>query len=149
MTKIIQQPKIKKLEKLIFNPMVQHQTSFHPEVLRIQNEAEFTRIDFICYPDRIYVNGGWVQISRESFIRTAGSKERLKLVNAINIPIAPVKHYFKSIKDSLCYTLYFPPVPKGTTTIDIIECEAPGGTWFNFYSVSMERIKQKKLVVGN
>lgn len=150
MIKEIEKLKVNELEKLVFNPMVKHQTSGHPEILRIENDAEFTRIDFIYYTCSYYENGGWVQMSERTFIRPVGSKLKLKLLKAVNIPIAPTKHWFKTTKDILCYTLYFPPVPNGTKVIDIIEKEcANDDTWFNFYAVSMESIRKEKLIVGN
>lgn len=146
----IKAPKVWELEKFIFNPMVKHQVSPETDILRIEHEAEFTRIDFIYYPKPCYINGGWVEIAKNTFIRTVGSKQQLKLVKAINIPIAPTKHYFKSVKEFLCYTLYFPPIPKETAFIDIIEKEVPDdNTWFNFYGVSMETIRKEKLITGN
>lgn len=149
MTKLIEKPKVDLQEKVVFNPMVKHQTNGHPEVLRIQNEENFTRIDFIYFAKSYYVNGGWIQIDRDTYIRPIGSKERLTLVEAVNIPIAPIKHYFKSTKDFLCYTLYFPPVPKGTKTIDIIEGLGGNNSWFNFYGVSMETVRKEKIIVGS
>lgn len=145
----IAKPKIKELEKLIYKPFVHQQNVEHMETMRIENDPEYTRIDFLYYACPRYVDGGWIQISRDTFIRPVGSNHRLKLVSAVNIPIAPTKHYFKSTRDILCYTLYFPPVPKGTKSIDIIENEILGGTWFNFYGVSMEIVRRDKIIVGN
>ncbi len=147
--KEIEKPKVKELERLIYNPIVKHSPFQNLETMRIEIDPEFTRIDFIYYACNIYVNGGWVRILRDTFIRPSGSKTCLKLVNAINIPIAPKKHWFKSTKDLLCYTLIFPALPKGTKSIDIIENETPGGSWFNFYGVSMETVRSQKLIVGN
>ena len=149
MTKLIEKPKVDELEKVVFHPMVKHQTNGHPEVLSIQNDENFTRIDFIYFAKSYYVNGGWIQINRDTYIHPIGSKERLTLVKAINIPTAPTKHYFKSTKDLLCYTLYFPPVPKETKTIDIIEGLGGNNSWFNFYGVSMETVRKEKIIVGN
>lgn len=149
MTKIIEEPKVDKLEKVVFNPMVKHQTNGHPEVLRIENEAEFTRIDFIYYAKPYYLNGGWVGIAGDTFIRTVSTKERLTLVKAVNIPITPSRHFFKSTKEFLCYTLYFPPVPKGTKSIDIIEGLGGDNSWFNFYGVSMDTVRKERIIVGS
>lgn len=150
MIKEIEKPKVKELEKLIYNPLVKKNTNSQPEILRIQNDDNFTRIDFIYYPKSYYVNGGWVQIDRDTFIRPVGSNQRLKLIKAINIPLAPTKHFFKNSKEFLCYTLYFPSLPKETSSIDIIENEGTHEeTWFNFYGVSMERVLSEKLVAGN
>lgn len=149
MIKEIEKPKVKEFEKVIYNPMVKHQTNGHPEILRIQMDAEFTIIDFIYYPDPKYINGGWVQIYNETFIRPVDSDQRLKLAKAITIPIAPTKHYFKSTKEFLCYTLCFPPLPKNTSYIDIIEGVGGSERWFNFYGVAMERVKTERIVAGN
>jgi len=145
----IEEPQIETLEKVVFSPNMKNKTIETTEILRIENEDDFTRIDFICYAPTRYINGGWVEILKDTFIRPVGTTHKLTLVKAVNIPIAPKKHYFRSKRDMLCYTLYFPPLPKGTTSIDIIESEASGGNWFNFYGVSMERVRSEKLIVGN
>ena len=148
--KEIIEPQIKELEQLVYKPMVIHQVSDSTEILRIENDPNFTRIDFIHYATPIYINGGWVQLYSKTFIRPVGSNLCLTLVNAINIPIAPKKHYYKSTKDFLCYTLVFPALPPGTQSIDIIEKEIPGdNTWFNFYGVSMDKVRSERLIVGN
>ena len=149
MKTIIEEPEIKEEEKIIFSPIITHKSNSSPDVLRIENDEEFTRIDFIYQARSYYINGGWVQISKDTFIRPCGSESKFKLLKAVNITIAPVKHYFKSTKELLCYTLYFPALPKGTSKIDIIESETPGENWFNFFGVSMERVRTEKLIVGN
>ena len=145
----LKEPKIKQIEKIVFNPMVKKQIIGSPELLRIEINNELTKIDFIYYAKPYYVNGGWVQISRDTFIRPKGSGLRLKLISSTNISIAPKKTYLNSTKAILCYTLYFPALPESTKSIDIIECESVGGNWFNFYDVSLEKIKSQKIVVGN
>lgn len=149
MTTIIEEPKIKESEKIIFSPIITHKNSYCPDLLKMEIDEEFTRIDFIYYARSYYINGGWIQISKDTFIRPCGSESKFKLLKAVNIPIAPVKHYFKSTKDILCYTLYFLALPKGITKIDIIESETHGGNWFNFFGVLMEKVRTEKLIVGN
>jgi hypothetical protein len=149
MKELIELP-TKEKEHVVFKPLVKHQVSTSAEILRIENDPNFTRIDFIVYASPIYVNGGWVQMYSQSFIRPVGSNLCLTLVKAVNIPIAPTKHFFKGKKDFLCYTLVFPALPEGTKSIDIIEKEIPGdNTWFNFYGVSMDKVKSERLVVSN
>ncbi len=145
----VERVKIKKIEKVVFNPIVHHKISDGSEVLRIENEDDFTRIDFIYYPRPYYIDGGWVSISSKSFIRPVDTNDKLTLLKAINIPIAPTKHYFRNVNEFLCYTLIFPPLPKNTKYIDIIESESAGADWFNFYGVEMNRITRKRLEVGN
>lgn len=144
-----EEQQIKELEKIIYRPMLKHQICHNAEIMRIKEEDDLTRIDFIYYATPYYKNGGWVQLEGGTFIRPIETKQRLTLVKAVNMPIAPTKHWFKSTKEFLCYTLYFPPLPKGTTAIDIIECDVKGGDWFNFYGISMERVRTEKIIVGN
>jgi hypothetical protein len=140
---------IEKIEKIIYNPRIVIKKSTHIDLLSISEEEGFTRIDFIYTAPKRYTNGGWVQMHPDCFIRPCGSSTQLKLVKAVNIPIAPTKYIFKKINEVLCYTLYFPALPSGTTAIDIIESESPGENWFNFYRVSLERIKSGKIQVNN
>lgn len=145
----IEKPKIKEREKLIYNPVVKqlpaHDTGF--KIMRIEMEDNYTRIDFV------YNNGrfAWVQIQPDSFIRPVGSQIRYPLMKVQGIPIAPVKHFFKNPNETLYYTLYFSALPKDVKTIDIIEKEinTPGHNYFNFYGVSMEKVRTEQLNVGN
>jgi hypothetical protein len=140
---------IEKVEKIIYNPRIIIKETTHIDVLRISDEEEFTRIDFIYTAPKRYTNGGWVQMHPDCFIRPCGSSTQLKLVKAVNIPIAPSKYFFKKINEVLCYTLYFPALPTGTTSIDIIESESFDENWFNFYGVSLEQIKSDRIQVNN
>jgi hypothetical protein len=109
----------------------------HTKSLRIKGiEAteEYTRIDFIYRSSMVYINGGWIQMERNAYIQPVGSTQKYRLLRAIGIPIAPLKHYFKRQGEYYTYTLIFPALPKNTTQIDIIEKLAPG-SYFNFYNV--------------
>jgi hypothetical protein len=103
-------------------------------VKSIEVTAEYTRIDFIYKSSMVYDNGGWIQMEPDSYIQPTGSTTQYKLVKAIGIPLMPLKHYFKRQGEFYPYTLIFPPLPKDTTAIDIIEKLAPG-TYFNFFNV--------------
>lgn len=148
----IETPKPKIEEKnrtLIYNPHIKTDMLKDMKVMRIELDDEFTRIDFVYYASRIYSGGGWVRIHDTCFIRPCKTKQKLKMLRAVNIPIAPKMHHFKSNKDCLYYTLYFPPLPKDTKEIDIIEMETSDPSFFNFYGVSMERVKREAIVIPN
>ena len=136
-----------KRKNFVHNPKVEKGTKVDHQVLKIEMGDELTRVDFMYRNPYDY--SGWIQISGNSFIRVAGSQIKLGLVKAVNIPITPTKHFFKRKGDYLAYTLYFPALPKGTKKIDIIEREASGGTWFNFYGVSMQTVWNDVLIVNN
>jgi len=144
-----EEPTIVELEKPIYTQVFKPQKAANAELLRICNEDDLTRIDFLYRPDTRYMNGGWAQIAPQSFIRPIGTESKLMLVKAVNIPYAPNKHYFKSHKEILAYTLYFPRVPAGTTAIDIIEKETSDPTYFNFYSIPIQQVRTKVLKVGS
>jgi len=113
----------------------------HKQSLRIKSiEAsdEYTRIDFIYRSSEVYDNGGWIQIDKDSYIQPKGSSRKYRLVKAIGIPLAPLKHYFKRQGEYYSYTLVFPALPKNTVSIDIIEKLAPG-FFFNFYNIAYSK----------
>ena len=116
----------------------------------VQNEAEereLTVIHFITRPDTVkYSAGWWVMVEPTIFIRPVGSKDKLGLVYALNIPTAPQKYYFSNKTEQLHFTLFFPALPKDTTHIDIIEVEG-GSTqqFFNYYNVPMSEINRMPL----
>lgn len=149
MTKVIELPKIKELEKVVFNPPVKpiQRDGTELKLMRIEKEENYTRIDFV------YNNGkfAWVQIQPETFIRQVGSTIKYPLIKSQGIPIAPNKHYFFSPCQILYYTLYFAAIPQNVKAIDIIEKEikTSGHNFFNFYGVSMETVKSKQIEVGN
>jgi hypothetical protein len=138
-----------KHQELIYNPMILHKTSKNVQVMRIELDEKYTRIDFAYQASSKYINGGWVQLHSTCYIRPINTNLKLKLLKAVNIPIAPRKHFFKSTKDNLYYTLYFPALPPDTKAIDIIEMETSDPSFFNFYGVSVERIKKEFIRIYN
>ena len=109
------------------------------------DEGELTVIHFIVKPNTVkYAAEWWVQVQPRIFIRACGSKERLGLVYAHNIPVAPQKYFFKNGHEQLHFTLFFPALPKGTTHIDIIENQGGSMTrYFNYYRVPMSKINNR------
>ena len=104
----------------------------------IELSDEYTRIDFVYRAPQMYINGGWIQMESNAYIQPVGSQVKYYLLRAINIPIAPIKHYFKRKGEFHTYTLIFPALPADTTKINIIEKEAPG-TYFNFYNIDYSK----------
>ena len=100
----------------------------------IETSDECTRIDFIYRAPDHYYNGGWIQMEGTAYISPVGSGTKYRLVQAINIPITPLKHYFKRKGEFHTYTLIYPGLPKSTRKIHIIERIAPGN-YFNFFNV--------------
>ena len=133
--------------RTVRNPSFDHQDSAAVRVLRITEEDGLTRIDFVVY-SRTFV---WVNMREESFIRPVNTSIQLTLVKAVNIAIAPDKHWFKDRNQALYYTLYFPALSKEVKAIDIIEMEEANShhRYFNFYGVSLERVAREIIMVNN
>lgn len=70
-----------------------------------------------------YHSGWWVNINEDSYL--TNGKEEIKMLNAMNIPLSPKKHYLKKFGDSLQFVLIFPAVPKSWNTFNFIERTQP------------------------
>jgi hypothetical protein len=137
------------VSEIIYRPAIKINSNTNMEVLSISRNDDYTQIDFVYTPCNKYNCGWWIRIEKDSFIRVKGTTSKLKLIKAINIPFAPRKRFFKS-KDSFGhFTLIFPAVPKETESIDIIECESGLLDYFNFYDVSMIKVRTEVIVCNN
>lgn len=121
----------------LYNPGALNHNLEH-RLKNIEITDDYTLIDFIYRSSMIYDNGGWIQMERDAYISPVGSSMKYKLIRAIGIPIAPIKHYFKRQGEYHTYSHIFPAMPTGTTKINIIEKEAPG-TYFNFYGIDFSK----------
>jgi hypothetical protein len=147
---LTEHPYPEKKVKPVYNPNVEYQDNSSIDVMRITQEAELTRIDFVHRASPIRINGGWVRIEPETFIRPVNTNMRLTMVQAVNIPLAPAMHWYKNNRECLYYTLFFPRLPDDVVAIDIIEREvARPHNFFNLYAVSLERIATEIIIVNN
>ncbi|MFA6923858.1 MAG: hypothetical protein WC223_06335 [Bacteroidales bacterium] len=120
----------------------------HPQLLRVITSEKHTRIDFGYQCDSYYVRGGWVTIAPKTFICVKGSDNKLFLIKAENIPYAPEKYHFKSTVDNLLFSLYFPTLPAGINSFDIIEKENPKPTDFNYYDIQLNPTSAIPLLIS-
>jgi len=122
---------------LFSNPA--HNTSCENlQLLRIILEPEQTRVDLGYQATDYYTRGGWVGMSDEAFIRIHPDGVKLRITGTENIPMGKNKHEFKSTRDWLYFSLYFPPIPFKTCRIDLIEREKSDGSDFNFYDIQLK-----------
>lgn len=121
-------------------PESTEQQKKNPEILRVVLNCDFTRIDFGYAAPFIYEKGGWIRIAPYSFIVVQGSKQRYRLKDTWNIPVAPEVFKFESIKDWKIFSLYFEPIPVRSCKIDIIEEEEPNKNDFNYYNVVLDDV---------
>jgi len=83
---------------------------------------------------RKYVNGGWVNIYPTTYL--VHLNEKLPLLHAENIPMAPLLHVFKKVGELKQFTLIFPPIPKDWKTFSLIE---KSGKYEGFTLLNIER----------
>jgi hypothetical protein len=123
--------------KIIKRPVVLEGPESDVAISEIEINDELTRIDFFYISSRLYYKGGWIQMHPSCYIRPNGTDLKLQLIKAEGIPIAPIKYHFQCQGQAHSFTLYFPALPKGTTTIDVIERDGNIPNDFNFYCVSV------------
>src|SRR5215207_9149516 len=84
-------------------------------------EQSYTILHCTYYSSSMYVNGGWVTIWKNTFLENVITGERLPLVMAIGIPLAPDKHYFKYKGEYFPFTLVFDKLPPSWPLFDLKE----------------------------
>ena len=108
----------------------------HMGIERIIMHVNYTQVDFVYIASKKYLNGGWIQLHKDCFIRPSGTEIEYKMIEAIAIPIAPSKLHFNAPGQVHQYSLLFPAISKDIEYIDVIEKKAKG-TFFNFYSIAL------------
>lgn len=104
---------------ITFNTHTYTKIEVSNDILTDYEEAGYTYLHCTYFTSPRYHGGWWVNIT-EDCVLTNGDAS-LKMLNAMNIPLAPKKHYFKKFGDSLQFTLIFPAIPDSWTTFDFKE----------------------------
>ena len=87
------------------------------------------------FADNNYTNGGWVSISKDTYISTDNDSKKLYLIAADGIPLSPDTHQYLNENDELSFKLIFPLIDN-SNSINMIECE-DNKSCFNFYNISL------------
>ena len=76
----------------------------------------------------------WCNINANTYIINDYSPfDKLKLVRASGIKVAPDKTYYGGVNKTISFKLYFPPIPKDTRSFSLIE---PDSSWC-FYGITL------------
>jgi hypothetical protein len=134
--------------RIIKSPTAEYIPDSNVGIESISLDDDYTRIDFVYISPKEYPNVSWVQMHGDSYIRPVGTENKYKLIRAINIPLAPNKHFFKKSGQVLKYTLLFPALPKNIKQIDIIEKLVPG-PYFNFFRVDIAHGQPLLITLNN
>lgn len=117
-----------------------------PQLLRIEFSTEHTKFDFGYQATSYYTKGGWVRIHKNTFIRIKATGEKFTLIRAANIPITPIHHNFKTTKDWLYFSLYFPAIELKNGKIDLIEADPRAKNNFNYFDIIIDTKKSIELM---
>jgi hypothetical protein len=132
------------------------------QLLRITVTNLETKIDFGYQATDHYINGGWIDISPNTFIQPKGTNKKFLLTNATNIPYGPEKLHFNSSIEWRYFSLHFPSILEvhdsknsfmkdniGQNTInaiDLIENEMGDNNDFNFYKIRLDEEDKKSII---
>lgn len=130
-----------KSDKILYHEPKCRTENDNLKLLRVTLTNEHSKFDFGYQATDYYTRGGWVKISKDTFVRVQKTGLKYILTKADNIPIAPYKHNFKTTKDWLYFSLYFPPLPIKSGFIDLIEAEPGEKTDFNFWNIELDKTK--------
>lgn len=100
------------------NPTVTRRYDNSLTVKSVEINENHTVITITCKND---LAGGWMNISPSTYIVANGKRYTLSRTNGIEL--APKYTYFSYQGQTLTFTLYFPTIPRTTTSIDLIESD--------------------------
>jgi len=90
-------------------------------IVELFEEDRYTYLHFTYIILENYNSDWWININENSYLVGGKSLTKLKLLNAIGIPLAPQKYCFKKLGDTLQFSLIFPALPKDWKVFDFIE----------------------------
>lgn len=126
-------PSVPQGNKVIERPYVDFARSENARICKVTITDKETIIDM---SDNNETRGGyaqWMCIGRNTVIVVDGQEYKLK--KAEGIAIAPDKTYFSKNGETKTFRLYFPAIPKGTTSFNLLE---PGESDWQFFGVSLK-----------
>lgn len=126
-------PKVPQGNKIVNRPYVDFTHSENARILKVTITDKETIIDM---SDNNETQGGyvqWMNINPNTVIVVDGQSYKLK--KAEGIAIAPNKTNFSRIGETKTFKLYFPAIPKGTTSFSFVE---PGNSDWKFYGISLK-----------
>ena len=121
-----------KYTRVIQNPT--YETLSTVQITKIALSSQETRVE--CKVNNRANNGyvGWVSIDSGTYIYIPIRKQKLKMRDAINIAVAPLRTEFHFQDEELVFALIFPALPPNVRTFSIIESES--STW-KFYNIKI------------
>lgn len=126
-------PSIPQNNKTIEHPYVDFSHAENTRILRIIITDKETIIEMSDNNSTYDGYYQWMSIDRNTYIEIDGHEYKLK--RAEGIAISPDKTYFNRNGETKTFRLYFSAIPKGTTSINLVE---PGVSTWKFYGISLK-----------
>jgi len=76
-------------------------------------------------------------MDKDTVVRDTKKGKEYKLIDTVNIPIAPAELDFNTSHDWLYFSLIFAPIASTTKVIDVIESDPGEPTDFNLYAIEL------------
>lgn len=122
-------------EGIYYSPRVSGQLSAGTKIKRVVITDEYTCVEITSTNMSSGSMAEWCNIDVNTYIVNEDKPfEKLKLTRASGIKLAPDKTYYGGPNKTLSFKLYFPPIPKDTKSISLIE---PDSTWC-FYGIILK-----------
>lgn len=126
----------KSAEGVYNNPRVTGQLATGAKIRRVVITDEYTCVELSSNSTSSGETAEWCNIDSNTYIVNEDKPfEKLKLTRASGIKIAPDKTYYGGANRTVSFKLYFPPIPKDTKSISLIE---PDSSWC-FYGITLHK----------
>ena len=123
-------------EGVYYNPKVSGQLATDAKIKRVVITEEYTCVELSSNSTTSDITAEWCNIDSNTYIVIEDKQfDKLKLVRASGIKLAPDKTYYGGPNRSISFKLYFPPIPKDTRSISLIE---PDSSWC-FYGITLHQ----------
>lgn len=123
-------------EGIYYNPKVGGHLSTSAKIKRVAITDEYTCVELSTNSTSSEGVAEWCNINGNTYIINEDKPfDKLKLVRASGIKLAPEKTYYGGPNKTVSFKLYFPPIPKDTKSISLIE---PDSSWC-FYGITLHK----------
>ena len=123
-------------EGVYYNPKVTGQLVSGAKIKRVTITDDYTCVEVSVNSTSDGITSEWCNIDGNTYIVNEDKPfEKLKLSRASGIKVAPDKTYFGGSNKTISFKLYFPPIPKDTKSLSLIE---PDSSWC-FYGITLHK----------
>lgn len=126
----------KAAEGTFLNPRVTGQLTTSAKIRKVIITDEYTCIEVSANRSSSGIDYESCSIDEATYLVNEDKPfEKLKLIKASGIKVAPEKTYFSEANNSITFKLYFPAIPKDTKSISLIE---PDSSWC-FFGITLHK----------